>query len=613
MNETIIIKNWSEINVNPSRNKQKVICPNCHERRSNKRDRALSVNIGEGVAHCHYCDVSYVIGNNDSSETTHYKNESYKMEKKYIKPVWKNKTELSEKVVRYFESRGIKQQTLVDMKITEGMEWMPQHQKEMNTIQFNYFEGGTLVNVKYRSGGKDFKFTSNAELIPYNINVVKGAERIYITEGEMDAITLVQEGYPAISVPNGASDNTSYLDRFMEPYFDSIKEIVIAVDTDDKGIILRDALVRRFGAERCKVVNYWGKDCKDANECAVKLSTHFLKECLNRADFVPVSGIFTVSDFENDLDALYENGLQKGVTIGHKDFDELCSFETRRLCIVTGIPGSGKSEFLDEIAKCLNLRYGWKFGYFSPENFPLNLHASKLVSKITGKTFSKKYLPYQEYKQVKEYMDENFFFICPETEYTLDTILEKAKFLVRRYGVRGVVIDPWNRIEHRIPKGQSETDYISKALDQITSFAQREDVLVFLMAHPTKLKKAQGSAEYEAPTLYDVAGSANFNNKADYGISVHRRKTLGYVEIHVQKVKFRHLGTTGMAKLKYNLINSRYVDHFDDDVPAIWDNDNHLQKMLSDKQKEDTQSRIEYETHPIDLPKFTEERSDLPF
>ena len=608
MSETVIIKRWDEINVNPSRNKQKVICPNCHDRRSNKRDRALSVNVHEGIAHCHYCGVSYKMDDGRTQEK-----ESYKMEKKYTKPVWKNKTDLSEKVVKYFESRRINQQTLTAMKITEGMEWMPQTGKEMNTIQFNYFEDDTLVNIKYRSGGKDFKFISNAELIPYNINAVKGAKTIYITEGEFDAITLIQEGYTAISVPNGASDNTSYMDRFMEPYFDSIAEIVIAVDTDDKGIILRDALVRRFGAERCKVVNYWGKGCKDANECLVKLGSHFLKECINRADFVPVSGLFTVSDFENDLDGLYENGLQKGLTIGHKDFDELCSFETKRLCMITGIPGSGKSEFLDEIAECLNLRYGWKFGYFSPENFPLKYHASKIISKITGKTFSKQYLPFQEYKQAKEYMDDNFFFICPEEDYTLDTILEKARFLVRRYGIRGVVIDPWNRIEHRIPKGQSETDYISHALDQITNFAQREDVLVFLMAHPTKLKKDAKTSEYDAPTLYDIAGSANFNNKADYGLSVHRRKTLGYTEVHVQKVKFRHLGQTGMAKLKYNLFNGRYTDYAGDDAPVKWDNSNHLQSMLSDQQGNTIQTSIEYEVPAIDLPKFTDEKNNLPF
>ena len=77
-----------------------------------------------------------------------------------------------------------------------------------------------------------------------------------------------------------------------------------------------------------------------------------------------------MSDFETSLDAIFENGLQRGLTIGHDNLDRLLSFETKRLCVVTGIPGSGKSEFIDEIAERLNIRYGWRFAYFSPENFP---------------------------------------------------------------------------------------------------------------------------------------------------------------------------------------------------------------------------------------------------
>lgn len=69
-------------------------------------------------------------------------------------------------------------------------------------------------------------------------------------------------------------------------------------------------------------------------------------------------------------------------------------FETKRLCIITGVPSSGKSEFIDEIAERLNIRYGWRFAYFSPENAPLEYHASKLIEKFTGKQFDKEHLTY---------------------------------------------------------------------------------------------------------------------------------------------------------------------------------------------------------------------------
>ena len=389
----------------------------------------------------------------------------------------------------------------------------------------------------------------------------------------MDALSFIEIGFTnVISVPNGANNNLSYLDAYIEDYFDDKETIYIASDTDTKGVLLRDELLRRFGAERCRVLDY-GADCKDANEVLMKHGREALKRCLAEAPEVKLEGVFTVSDFEQSLDALFEHGMQKGVTIGHECFDRLCSFETKRLCVVTGIPGSGKSEFIDEIAERLNMRYGWRFAYFSPENAPLAYHASKLIEKFTGKKFSKTTLSYGEYKQVKRHLEDNIFFISPKDDFRLETILERAKFLVRRKGIKALVIDPYNRLEDE-SEGQNETKYISKQLDRLTNFAQQNDVLVILMAHPTKQPRNKDGV-IEAPTLYDISGSANFYNKTDFGIVVHRNRVENTVEVIIQKVKFRHLGECGTALFKYNLNNGRYTP-YTNGVEPKWDNDNHL-------------------------------------
>jgi twinkle protein len=178
-----------------------------------------------------------------------------------------------------------------------------------------------------------------------------------------------------------------------------------------------------------------------------------------------------------------------------------------------------------------------------------------------------------EYEAAKQYANDNFFFIYPES-YTMGNILDKARSLVRKKGIKALVIDPYNRVESEQDYRQSETQHISKVLDQLTNFAQQNDVLVFLMAHPTKMPK-NPDGKFQVPTLYDISGSANFYNKADFGISVHRDKEFGWTEIHVQKVNYRHLGQGGMAKFKYNLFNSRYVP-YEDNVPPNWDNSNYL-------------------------------------
>ena len=559
----------------------KVFCPQCHDQRTDKRDRSLSVNMQTGMFKCHYCGFSGCAAvPSDTDKQQWMQQQTWfrpapirKQKPQYKLPTPKPHAPMGERALAWFKGRGISQATLEALKVTEGMEWMPQKNGQANTVQFNYFLNGKLINTKFRTGDKCFKLCSGAELIPYNIDAIKGQKECIITEGEMDALSFYEIGYTnVISVPNGANANLDYLDDFIEDYFEDKETIYIAVDTDSKGILLRDELIRRFGAERCRVVDF-GEDCKDANEHLMAHGADSLRKCLSNAPEIKIEGIFTVSDFEQSLDSIFENGLQRGVTIGHENIDRLISFETKRLCLVTGYPGSGKSEFIDEMAERLNIRYGWRFAYFSPENAPLAYHASKLVEKFTGKHFDKEHLTFGEYLQVKQHLETNFFFILP-SDYRVDTILEKAKYLVRRRGIKALVIDPYNRLEDE-KAGMKETDYISQLLDRLTNFAQQNDVLVILMAHPTKPAKNK-NGKIDAPNLYDISGSAHFFNKADFGIVVHRDKLNKTVEIRVEKVKFRHLGETGTALMKYNLNNGRYTPFYNLLTEPAWDNSNHL-------------------------------------
>lgn len=579
-----------EIGTNRASGQVKVLCPQCTPTRTNKSDRSLSCNLATGEFMCHHCDwhgVAVVLTDAEKKEWLQnqpwYNPSPIRHEKKtYKKPEPKNAKAVSDRALKWFEGRGISAATVAAMKITEGLEFMPQKGGEFNTVQFNYYKNETLVNTKFRTGDKCFKLVQGAELLPYNIDAIKDTKECIITEGEMDALSFYECGRTdVVSVPNGANANLSYLDDYLADYFDNKETIYIASDSDTKGVQLRDELLRRFGEERCKVVEY-GEGCKDANEHLQKFGRNSLLDCLKNAKGFNIEGVFTVSDFEQSLDALWVNGMQKGVTIGHKYFDDLISFETKRLCVVTGIPGSGKSEFIDEITERLNIRYGWRFAYFSPENSPLSYHASKLVEKFTGKHFSKQTLPFNEYQQAKAKLESDFFFILPD-EFKIDTILEKAKLLVRKNGIKSLVIDPYNRLENE--QGMlSETQYISALLDKLQNFAVRNDVLVILMVHPTKMKTTDGVIAI--PTLYDCSGSANFYNKCDFGIVVHRDKEKKVVEVRVDKVKFKWLGETGKAFFKYDINNGRYVSiHDSEDTAYTYDSTNHLQKANYERLK----------------------------
>lgn len=528
----------------------KCFCPKCHEQRSDKRDRSLSVNLDKGVWHCHYCDWSGGL-----KRDTPYK--AY-AKPQYTRPKPRPLTGLSRNLVNWFANeRHISEATLKEARIGEGKEFMPQAGKEMNTVQFNYYLDGELINIKHRTGNKLFKLEQGAELIPYNIDAIAETPECIITEGEIDCLSFIEVGRKdVISVPNGANANLSYLDEFIEGWLDDKETIYIASDTDSKGQILREELVRRLGSERCKIITY-GDDCKDANEVLVKHGKEALLSCIDKAQDIPVDGIYKLSDYVDSLDSLYTDGLQKGYTIGHEPFDKAISFETKRLCVVTGIPSSGKSEFIDEICVRLNIRYDFKVAYFSPENMPLAYHASKIIEKLVGKKLRSYEMAKAEYDRAKQYYNENFFHILPNNGYTVDNILEKTQYLIRKRGIKILVIDPYNRLENQ-QGNKSETQYISEVLDKLTNFAQRWNILVILMAHPRKILKETNADGI--PTLYDINGSANFYNKADFGIIVHRFKgEHSYVLVKVDKVKFKHLGEGGEITFRYDIANGRYA------------------------------------------------------
>lgn len=317
------------------------------------------------------------------------------------------------------------------------------------------------------------------------------------------------------------------------------------------------------------------KDCKDANEYLIKYGSDF-HDLLKNASQVPTKGIVTIDNLHNDIAAMFVDGVPPGMKL-NEPFDEYIGWETGRLAVVSGIPSSGKSEFVDYLAVKLNMLYGWKAAYFTPENYPLKYHYAKLFEKIIGKRFSKETATEMDFDLAEDHIRDNFFYIMNEEDFTVDSVLTAAKILVKTRGIKILVIDPYNRLEHQFK--DSETQYISRFLDKLTNFARFNDVLVFLVAHPRKMDKDL-NGKMKVPTLYDINGSSNFYNKTDYGFTVHRKTDernilINEVEVHWQKVKFKYLGHTGVSELKYNFVNGRFQKD------TNWDNRNWLVKEVS--------------------------------
>ena len=556
----------------------KTICNQCLPTRHNKRDRSLRVNIDTGHCHCYHCGADFYVPD-DTEEREKAERQAARKRRAaavvpqyFQRPVFDaSKTTLSDATERWLvETRCIPQSVIAELRITEQEEFMPQFGAKERCVCFNYFEGGQLVNTKFRSGKKHFKMVQGAELIPYNIDSLIGQTSCIIHEGELDAASSIAAGFKGvISVPAGANSNLSWLDRFMETHFEDLEEIIIAVDTDSAGIRLRDELVNRLGAERCRVVAY-GPDCKDANEHLVKYGLESLRIAIEQAVEVPLEGIFTAADLHGDLRALFDNGFGPGAETGWEEMDKICTYERRRNIIVTGTPGAGKSEWVDELVLRLCLRHQWKIGFFSPENIPIVYHLRKLIEKLTGHRFQNGCgMTEGLLARSEEFLTENVSHISLKGNATPDRVLAKARELVVRRGCRIFVFDPLNRFDHEPAPGQTETQYISNLLNKFTEFATQYNCLLILVAHPRKMNRNPTTGTTPRVEMYDINGSADFYNKADYGIVVERDKEIGITRVYVDKVKFKHLGVGGVATFVYDPVNGRYLPCEESHDPAV--------------------------------------------
>ena len=512
-------------------------CPLCSSSRKpeNKKAKCASYDWERGLGTCHNCDNSFQL---------HTYKRNGRAERDYIKPEVQKVKAVVDKTLEWFNTRGISKDTLDELKVSTGKEYMPQTGKPENTIQFNYYVGGELTNIKYRDARKNFKLYKGAEKVFYNIDSIVGHKDCIIVEGEMDVLALHEAGISnVISVPNGATLNTNnldYLDNCID-YFEDKEKIIIAVDSDAAGQALQAELIRRLGAEVCYLATF--DDCKDANEYLLKYSAKELLSRITNASPVPLENVTTFRDIEDEVTDFVRNGFKKGFQIGLSNFDNIFSTYTGQFITVTGIPSSGKSDFVDQMIVGYNKEYGWKTAFASPENAPTYLHAHKLMRKCWGDMPNKGDIGGDKWNQVADHVNNNFFFIDME-RYTLESVLRKGAELVKRKGIKCLVIDPFNKVRDVDCTTEDVNRYTMEYLTKIETFAKKYDVLVMIVAHPTKMYK-NSEGQIEEPTMYNIKGGGEWYDASYHGLLVHRDYEAKTTKVKVLKVKFQNLGENG--------------------------------------------------------------------
>lgn len=435
-------------------------------------------------------------------------------------------------------------------------------------VQFPYIRDGEVLNRQTRAlDGKGFLFEPDAPVIPFGLDDCVGMDEVVIVEGVMDKLAIEEATgrIAVLAMPNATPGPECY-----ELACDAVADagrVIVAVDNDAPGQKLRDGLVRRIGSHKCAAVA-WPDGCKDANDLLLRDGEAAVATAIAGATDYPVEGVFTIEDSWDAIEQLYSAGMPPGDSTGWSSLNRYYTVRRKQLTVITGTPGSGKSMFADALLMNLAKQsWDWTFAVCSPEQQPLERHWTTFISQWAGKPFGDGPTPRldrESLRQAREFLSDRFFMVMPE-EPSVDAVIEKFLWAHHRHGVGGLLLDPWNELDHTRPHGMTETEYCNRELRKLKRIGWQHDVAIWLVAHPTKLYRNKQDGTYPVPTLYDIAGSAAFANKADNGIVVCRDKsddTLP-VDIHVQKIRFHEIGgLTGEnpVKLRHDKLTGRYYE-----------------------------------------------------
>lgn len=430
-------------------------------------------------------------------------------------------------------------------------------------FRFDYRKDGELLFSKVRTLEKGFWIEpKGAKLEFWGLDEVpvlphRPSEPLVITEGEFDRVAVIQSagGY-ALSVPNGVAGKRSegeiviaedtrfaYLwqDERLIPQVEQFDKVILFVDGDEPGQILRDELALRIGEPRCWFVNY-PRGCKDPNDVLLKHGPKGIQLMLERAKPMRPGHLVRPSDLPPKTNSV-------AYSTGWGFLDKNLMFVRPEMMVVTGEPGHGKGQWIRALCLQLARAHGWRTALLTPEDPPHRLRRDMLKFANGRERSSDQSVQ----RQRDAWIDDHFRISTPPEDepITLSMVMDEMESAALHHNCQVFVLDPWNEIEHDYVRGETETQYIERALRAFKRKVRRLNLLLIIAAHPTKHKKGDDI------NLWSISGSANWRNKADHGLIIKRESEYSNdVELVVEKCKDHEtMGVPGSIHMEF-LVNT---------------------------------------------------------
>lgn len=534
-------------------------CPECKDH-GKRRDNTYDVSIipADGKGKCHKCGSIFIVRNEEKKE---------RVERTFTPPVRTNHTALTKEGLQFFTNRRISQESVNHFKIDERNGW----------IAYPYFFNNDVVNIKYKNiKEKKYMQSPGGMHVMFNYDEAVKYNKVIVCEGEEEVMCWWDAGFPyAVSVDSGAPNPNDKIDKKLEcvtncfDLFEKAEIIYIASDNDENGRRLQQELIRRFDFEKVKLVSF-GKH-KDANDYQLYEGNDKLKDLLAQAKEIRMDGIFYASDVQERLWDMYNNGLAKGTTTHMPSIDKIWKWRGGEVTLVTGYANEGKSALFNINLPILKSVFdGWKFGLFIPENFPAEQFYEDVIHTYIGKTSDKDHAQYRmskvEFQKGIDFVNRHFFLVHPKEAHTLENLFKRFRYLVRKEGIRGAIIDPFNMVENLFKGGRTYDLYVGEFMTDLSKFSQQCNISTLLVAHQNKPEKKLANGNYPEPDAYNIKGGGTFFDKTTNLVDVYRpyRLTDGgnpLVQVTSRKIKMKKLvADTGSVDITFNWKTNRYED-----------------------------------------------------
>lgn len=419
------------------------------------------------------------------------------------------------------------------------------HPKLGEAVAFPYKgRDGEASAAKFRSVDKRWSSTVGVTRGLYNGETLADAPDlpIVITEGEIDCLTVIQSGFlRAVSLPDGWTERGNKTDCLVgnEKALRNSPCVIVAGDSDVAGESLPRAVANVLKGHPVRYVT-WPDGCKDANDVLMAFGEGEVAARLNGAKLMDPRGGFITG-----ISDLPPMSRRRVLRTGMKPADFRVAFELGAISVGTGSPGSGKSTFMTWAAHHIAERENVRIGMMGFETHP---HRTRdhLARLCTGTPWDD--LNTSGRQSIADRLDHTWRIVhrtYDDGGHTLGWLLEMIETLAVRDGCKLIIVDPWNELEHLPEPGESMTNYINFALQQVRVTAERLETHICLIAHPRKMPT---DGKPRPPTGYDVADSAAFANKPSLGFTVHQEREDGANVVKVITWKVRDTQLYGIDK-----------------------------------------------------------------